>query len=76
MPKVAAQYRVPVVLMHIKGTPKNMQVNPEYEALIPEIVDYLRASIRLAIDSGVREEMIIVDPESGSARHLSTTLRY
>ena len=65
MPKVAAQYRVPVVLMHIKGTPKNMQVNPEYEALIPEIVDSLRASIRLAIDSGVREEMIIVDPGIG-----------
>lgn len=65
MPKVAAQYRVPVVLMHIKGTPENMQVNPEYEALIPEIVDYLRASIRLAIDSGVREEMIIVDPGIG-----------
>jgi len=65
MPKVAAQYRVPVVLMHIKGTPKNMQVNPEYEALIPEIVDSLRASIRLAIDSGVREEMIILDPGIG-----------
>lgn len=65
MPKVAAHYRVPVVLMHIKGTPKNMQVNPEYEALIPEIVDYLRAGIRLAMDSGVREEMIIVDPGIG-----------
>jgi len=65
MPKVAAECRVPIVLMHIKGTPKNMQVNPEYEALIPEIVDYLRISIKLAIDSGVREEMIIVDPGIG-----------
>lgn len=65
MPKVAAHYRVPIALMHIKGTPKNMQVNPHYDALIPEIVDYLRGSVRLAIDSGVREEMIIIDPGIG-----------
>ncbi len=42
-----------------------MQVNPEYEALIPEILDYLRVSIRLAVDAGVREDMIIVDPGIG-----------
>ena len=65
MAKVAAHYRVPIVLMHIKGTPKNMQVNPHYDALIPEIVDYLRISVRLAVDSGVGEEMIIVDPGIG-----------
>lgn len=65
MPKIAAHYCIPVVLMHIKGTPKNMQVNPHYGALIPEIVDYLRISMRLAVDSGVGEEMIIVDPGIG-----------
>ena len=65
MPKIEAKYRIPVVLMHINGTPKNMQVNPHYEALIPEIVDYLRISVRLAVDSGVGEGMIIVDPGIG-----------
>jgi len=65
MAKVAAAYRAPMVLMHIKGTPKNMQVNPHYDALIPEIVDYLRVSVRLAVDAGIREDMIIVDPGIG-----------
>ncbi|MBI3378092.1 MAG: dihydropteroate synthase [Nitrospirae bacterium] len=65
MPKVVSQYKVPVVIMHIKGTPKNMQVNPTYEALIPEIMDYFRESIRLAVESGIAEEKIIIDPGIG-----------
>ncbi|MEK6673112.1 MAG: dihydropteroate synthase [Nitrospirota bacterium] len=65
MPKVVARYKVPVVIMHIKGKPKDMQVNPVYEALIPEIMDYLRGSIRLAVESGIKEDMIIIDPGIG-----------
>jgi len=35
MPEVVSKFKVPVVIMHIKGSPKNMQVSPSYEALIP-----------------------------------------
>lgn len=65
MPEVVSEYKVPVVIMHIKGTPKNMQVDPSYEALIPEIMDYLRISIRLAIKSGINEDKIVIDPGIG-----------
>jgi len=65
MAGVAADYKAPLVIMHIKGSPKNMQVNPEYEALIPEIIAYLRISIKLAVDAGVKEDMIIIDPGIG-----------
>ncbi|PIP69791.1 MAG: dihydropteroate synthase [Nitrospirae bacterium CG22_combo_CG10-13_8_21_14_all_44_11] len=65
MPKVVSQYKVPVVIMHIKGTPKDMQANPIYEALIPEIMDYFRESIRLAVESGITEDKIIIDPGIG-----------
>lgn len=65
MPKVVSEYGVPVALMHIRGTPKNMQTDPVYEALIPEIMDYLRISVRLAVKFGVREDRIIVDPGIG-----------
>lgn len=65
MPKVVSAYKVPVVIMHIKGTPKDMQKNPVYEALIPEIMDYLRESIRSAKESGIAEDMIIIDPGIG-----------
>jgi dihydropteroate synthase len=65
MPKVVSAYKVPVVIMHIKGTPKDMQKNPVYEALIPEIMDYLRESIKSAKESGIAEDMIIIDPGIG-----------
>ncbi|MDP2276671.1 MAG: dihydropteroate synthase, partial [Nitrospirota bacterium] len=65
MPRVVSQYKVPVVIMHIKGMPKNMQVNPQYEALITEIMDYFRESIRFAMKSGIAEDKIIIDPGIG-----------
>lgn len=65
MPKVAAEYDVPVIIMHIKGRPKDMQQNPVYEALIPEIMDYLRIGIRLAVKFGISEDKIIIDPGIG-----------
>ncbi len=65
MKKVVAEYGVPVVIMHIKGTPKTMQLNPVYEALIPEITDYLREGIMMATEAGIPEELIIIDPGIG-----------
>jgi len=65
MPRVVSAYKVPVVIMHIKGTPKNMQTNPVYEALLPEIMDYLRDSIRSAKKSEIADDMIIIDPGIG-----------
>jgi dihydropteroate synthase len=65
MPKVVSEYKVPVIIMHIKGRPKDMQQNPVYEALIPEIMDYLRISIRLANKFGIPDDKIIIDPGIG-----------
>lgn len=74
MPKVVAEYDVPVVMMHIKGNPKTMQENPFYEALIPEIIDYLRISIRLALKFGIKEDRIILDPGIGFGKTLEHNL--
>jgi dihydropteroate synthase len=65
MAGVASAYKVPVVVMHIRGNPRNMQQAPVYEALIPEILDYLMESVRIAEDAGVSGDRIIVDPGIG-----------
>lgn len=65
MPYVAAKYKTPVIIMHIKGTPQDMQKNPHYDALIPEIIEYLRAAIIKAKETGVEEDKIIIDPGIG-----------
>jgi dihydropteroate synthase len=63
MAEVCSKAKVPVVLMHIKGTPVNMQKNPTYDALVPEVMDYLRQSIKIARDAGI--EHIAIDPGLG-----------
>jgi dihydropteroate synthase len=75
MPEVASKYKVPVIIMHIKGTPKDMQKNPQYDALIPEITEYLRGSIVLAKQAGVEENMIIIDPGIGFGKLLEHNLQ-
>jgi dihydropteroate synthase len=75
MVEVVSEYRVPVVIMHIKGNPKNMQTDPVYEALIPEIVDHLRLSVRSAIKLGISEDMIIVDPGIGFGKTFAHNLQ-
>jgi len=63
--EVASEYKVPIVIMHIKGTPKDMQENPVYEALIPEVMDYLRVGITIATRAGISKDKIIIDPGIG-----------
>lgn len=65
MPHIAAKYKTPVIIMHIKGTPQDMQRNPCYNALIPEIIEYLRSSIIMAKEAGIQEDKIILDPGIG-----------
>jgi dihydropteroate synthase len=74
MSAVVAGYKVPVVIMHIKGTPKNMQKNPSYTALIPEIMDYLRGGLKIARDAGIAEDNIIIDPGIGFGKTVEHNL--
>jgi dihydropteroate synthase len=62
---VIARHDVPVVLMHMQGTPGTMQFNPEYEDVIYEIKNFLKIRANYAISSGVKKENIIVDPGIG-----------
>lgn len=74
MAAVAAEHKAPVIVMHIKGTPRDMQKDPSYEALIPEILDYLRGSIRIALDAGLSEDMVAVDPGIGFGKTVEHNL--
>jgi len=74
MPGVVSEFKVPVVIMHIKGSPQNMQKNPVYEALIPEILDYLREGIAIAESAGVARDRIIIDPGIGFGKTFAQNL--
>ena len=63
--RLVARRKVPVVLMHMRGTPKTMQKNPFYKNTISEILRELQPSIAAAIGAGIAPEMIIIDPGIG-----------
>lgn len=65
MAAVCARSGVGVVLMHMQGDPKTMQIDPRYDSLVPEIVTYLEARAGAAQRSGVERERICLDPGIG-----------
>ena len=70
MATVAAELDVPVVLMHIQGTPETMQRAPAYADVVAEIVDYFQERIDYAQGRGVKREKIILDPGIGFGKRL------
>tara|TARA_B100000427_G_scaffold232272_1_gene195384 strand:+ start:173 stop:1024 length:852 start_codon:yes stop_codon:yes gene_type:complete len=65
MADIAVKFDCPIVIMHMKGTPKNMQDNPTYESLISDIKNYLIKRIDYAVSKGVHRKKIIIDPGIG-----------
>jgi len=70
MAKVVAKYNVPVIIMHIKGTPRDMQKNPHYENVVEEIKNYFIKQIDYAISFGIKRGNIILDPGIGFGKKL------
>lgn len=63
--KVAAKFGVPIVLMHMRGSPETMQKRPFARNVIRSVVAGLRASVSIARKSGVAKSQIILDPGIG-----------
>ena len=74
MAQVVADSGAAVVIMHIKGTPRDMQVNPVYGDVIGEIMEYLDESAAIALKAGVGRNMIMIDPGIGFGKTLEHNL--
>jgi dihydropteroate synthase len=65
MANVAAGYGVPVILMHMLGNPKTMQIEPKYDDLITQVKAFLENAINQAEYKGISRSKIIIDPGIG-----------
>lgn len=74
MGKLAAETGVPLILMHMQGTPKNMQVDPEYKDLFGEIETFFQTAIDRAQALGVKRSNIIIDPGIGFGKTIEHNL--
>ena len=67
--KVIAKYNVPYIIMHMKGTPKNMQDKPEYNNVVDEIIEYFIEKITTLNSIGIKK--IIIDPGFGFGKTIN-----
>jgi dihydropteroate synthase len=65
MVKVAAEFGVPLILMHMQGNPKIMQQEPRYASVVSEVIAFLEDRIQYAVQNGVDRSQIVVDPGIG-----------
>jgi dihydropteroate synthase len=62
---IVAKHDVPIVIMHMQGSPSTMQFNPEYEDVMYEIKNFFKIRASYAVSCGIKKENIIVDPGIG-----------
>ncbi len=74
MPQIAANCNVPICLMHMQGTPDTMQIDPQYDDIVSEIIDYFNYAIAKAIAAGIKKENIILDPGIGFGKTVMDNL--
>ncbi len=72
---LAARTSVPLALMHMQGTPKTMQDNPEYQDVVEEVLRFLLERADAAKNAGVAPEKIIIDPGIGFGKRKDDNLR-
>lgn len=74
MANLASRRRVPVVLMHMKGTPENMQVEPRYDDVVEEVVFFLKNAVTHAQEKGIDKSRLVVDPGIGFGKTFAHNL--
>jgi dihydropteroate synthase len=74
MAQLAAGRQVPIVLMHMQGTPATMQVEPHYDDVVTEVRDFLVVRAAAAQKSGIAPERILIDPGIGFGKSLDHNL--
>jgi dihydropteroate synthase len=74
MISVAVQADAPIVIMHMKGSPKTMQRAPHYENVLKEIKSFLKDKIDVAVENGIQRDKIIIDPGIGFGKRFEDNL--
>ncbi len=75
MVAVVRDAECPVILMHMLGEPETMQEDPVYEDVVEELYDFFVERLNWAVDQGLKEENLLIDPDRASARRPPTTWR-
>lgn len=74
MPGVVEEFGVPIVIMHMKGTPKSMQVKPTYDDVVGEVEEYLEERVNFLKHRNIEGDRIVIDPGIGFGKRFHDNL--
>jgi len=74
MASLVAERGVSLIIMHMKGKPRNMQMAPTYDDVVKEVHGFLEAQLKVALDAGVPRDRIILDPGIGFGKTVEHNL--
>ena len=74
MIQAVAEMKIPVIIMHMQGTPENMQKDPRYDDTVLDIKNWLEERIKAAETAGIKRSNVIVDPGIGFGKNLKHNL--
>ena len=63
--EVVSKSNAGICLMHMQGTPQTMQVNPQYDDVVNDVIAFLQARLQACIDAGIAKNRILLDPGFG-----------
>jgi dihydropteroate synthase len=70
----AAELAVPVCLMHMRGEPRTMQANPQYEDVVEDVYQFLLSRVAACEDAGIPRSRLVLDPGFGFGKTLAHNL--
>ncbi len=73
--QIAAKRQVPIVLVHMQGSPKTMQDNPSYRDVVAEVLEFLQARAEAAQQAGILRSHILIDPGIGFGKRKLDNLK-
>ncbi len=77
-PQTAAlikRYKLGCILMHMKGKPQTMQINPHYKNVTEEIIDFFKERLRFCSQRGISKEQVLIDPGIGFGKRLEDNIK-
>ena len=74
MPALAARSGAGLILMHMQGMPKTMQVEPHYDDLLGEVAEFLKTQAQVAMEAGVAAGSVVIDPGIGFGKTFDQNL--
>ncbi|MCM8823240.1 MAG: dihydropteroate synthase [Candidatus Omnitrophica bacterium] len=75
MVSLISKYNLGCILMHMKGTPRTMQNNPQYKDVVEEIFEFLEKRVNFCLKNGINKEQIMVDPGIGFGKSVDDNLK-